>query len=38
MTWGWLALLLTALALFIAGFLRSRYDTARSISLPEGAR
>jgi cobaltochelatase CobN len=33
--WGWLLLVATALALFVAGFLRSRFETA---SLPEGAR
>ncbi len=37
MSWGWLALLAIALALFIAGWVRSRFD-ARPISIPEGAR
>ncbi len=37
-TWGWLALLAAALALFIGGLIRSRRDFTRSVSLPEGAR
>jgi cobaltochelatase CobN len=37
-TWGWLALLAAALALFVAGLVRTRYDSLRSISVPEGAR
>jgi cobaltochelatase CobN len=37
-TWGWLALLAAALALFVAGFVRSRFDSTRPISFAEGAR
>jgi cobaltochelatase CobN len=37
MMWGWLALLAAALALFVAGFVRSRYDPSRPSSLPEAA-
>jgi cobaltochelatase CobN len=37
-SWGWLALLAIALALFVAGLIRSRFDAARPISPPEGAR
>jgi hypothetical protein len=34
-TWGWLALLAAALALFVGGLMRARGDMARQ--LPEGA-
>jgi hypothetical protein len=37
MNWGWLALVAAALALFVAGFVRSRFDSTRPVSLPEGA-
>jgi ferric-dicitrate binding protein FerR (iron transport regulator) len=38
-TWGWLALLAAALALFVVGLIRSHYDAAaRPVQLPEGAR
>jgi cobaltochelatase CobN len=37
-SWGWLALLAAALTLFVAGFVRSRYDLARPTLHPEGAR
>jgi cobaltochelatase CobN len=36
--WGWMSIVAATLALFAAGFIRSRYDYASKTSLPEGAR
>jgi hypothetical protein len=36
-TWGWLALIAAALALFVGGLIRSRFDSARPTLLREAA-
>jgi cobaltochelatase CobN len=36
-TWGWLALIAIALALFVGGLIRSRFDSARPMPLREAA-
>jgi hypothetical protein len=36
-TWGWLALIAVALALFVGGLIRSRFDSARPMPLREAA-